>query len=84
MFSRLLLAAYFLEAGFLLLVIPWSEFWDRNYFADILPGLGLVVRNDFVRGAVTGVGLLTVLAGLGELGGVLAGRRGSDQPVQEE
>lgn len=68
----------------MLLVMPWSEFWDRNYFADIVPGLGPLVRSDFVRGAVTGVGLLIVLAGLGELGGALAGRRNGDQSAQEE
>jgi hypothetical protein len=62
-----------------LLVIPWSELWERNYFAASLPFIGTFVRNNFVRGGVTGVGLLTVLAGLAELGGVLAGRSGPDE-----
>ena len=26
------LFVYFLEAGFLLLVVPWSVFWERNLF----------------------------------------------------
>ena len=31
--SRLLFAAYFLEAGFILVVAPWSAFWEHNRFA---------------------------------------------------
>jgi hypothetical protein len=27
---RLLFAAYFFEVGFLLVIIPWSTFWDQN------------------------------------------------------
>ena len=30
----LLLAAFFLEIGFVLLVVPWSSYWDRNFFAQ--------------------------------------------------
>jgi len=62
-----------------LLVTPWSEFWDHNYFASTLPAVRVVLQNNFVRGAVTGIGALTVLAGLAELGVVLAGRREADQ-----
>ncbi len=63
----------------MLLVTPWSEFWDHNYFTSALPALGAILQNNFVRGAVTGIGALTVLAGLAELGAVLAGRREADQ-----
>ena len=38
--TRLLLAAYFLEAGLVLIVAPWSAFWDRNFFVARLPQLG--------------------------------------------
>ena len=37
-FSRILFAAYFLEAGFVLIVAPWkTAFWDRNFFVERLP-----------------------------------------------
>jgi hypothetical protein len=62
-----------------LLVAPWSDFWEHNYFMVTRPALGAVLQDDFVRGAVTGVGALTILAGLAELGAVLAGRRETDQ-----
>jgi hypothetical protein len=63
----LLFAAYFLEAGLLLIVIPWSGFWDRNIFASFIPGIGRLLANPFVRGAVSGVGVITTLAGVAEL-----------------
>jgi len=62
-----------------LLVTPWSEFWDHNYFVSTVPALRAVLQNNFVRGAVTGIGVLTVMAGLAELGAVLAGRREADE-----
>ena len=65
--SRLLLVALFLEVGFVLLVAPWSAFWDRNYFAEAVPGLRDLLTNNFVRGAVSGLGVINIFAGLAEL-----------------
>src|SRR5215831_4389656 len=80
-FSRLLFAAYFLEAGFIITVAPWSVWWDRNHFADDRPALRVVIDSPYVRGAVSGVGVVTAVAGLVELGGVLASRpRRNPQP----
>lgn len=66
-FSRLLVAAYLIEAGVLLVLAPWSGLWERNYFAAALPWLGLWMASAYVRGAVTGIGLVTALGGLREL-----------------
>jgi hypothetical protein len=71
----LLFAAYFLEAGLILIVAPWSAFWDRNFFAAALPALDAVLASPYARGAVSGVGLVTLLAGLAEIGGAFAARR---------
>ena len=66
--TRVLFAAYFLEAGFVLIVAPWkAAFWDHNFFIDRLPFFEAVLGNVFVRGAVSGIGGLTALAGLAEL-----------------
>lgn len=54
---------------------PWSTFWDRNFFAEALPALDRVLASPYARGAVSGVGLVTALAGLAELGGAVASRR---------
>lgn len=70
--------AFFLEVGLLLLVLPWSSFWERNYFAYTWPFLRPLIANDYVRGAVSGLGLLNLLAGFAELAPVFAPReRGS-------
>lgn len=71
---RLLLIAFFFEIGFALLVIPWSRYWDRNYFAEALPPVHHFITNHFVRGAVSGLGLVNIVAGLGELVAVLVAR----------
>jgi len=78
-FTRILFAAYFLEAGLILVVAPWSGFWDRNLFVDLVPGLQQVFESPFARGAVSGVGAITVIAGLAELAGVLALRQRAKQ-----
>jgi hypothetical protein len=71
---RLLRAALFLEFGFMLLVVPWSAYWDRNYFAALVPHLHALIINNFIRGAVSGLGLINVVAGVAELVTVYNGR----------
>lgn len=64
--SRVLLFVYFLEAGLALLVVPWTVFWERNYFVDGTQ-LGVVLGNHAVRGAISGVGLVCLVAAFAEL-----------------
>ena len=52
------------------MLIPWSSFWERNYFAQTIPALGILIANNYVRGAVTGLGLINVWAALAELADV--------------
>ena len=65
--KRLLLIAFFLEVGFVLILVPWSPFWDRNYFAQHLPLVEAVITNNFFRGAVSGLGAVNLFAALSEL-----------------
>ena len=53
--------------GLLLIVLPWSEFWERNYFAQNWPVLRPFVNNSFVRGAISGLGLINLMVGASEL-----------------
>ncbi len=64
---RLLIIALFLEAGFVLVIVPWSPFWDRNYFATAVPVLHSIISNNFVRGAVSGLGLVNIATGIADL-----------------
>lgn len=72
--KRLILVALFLEIGFLLVVIPWSTFWDRNYFAQVIPVVQALMSNNYVRGAISGLGLVNVYLGLAELIATLTAR----------
>ena len=67
--------AYFLEVGLLLVFVPWSAFWDRNYFGGLLPVLGAAMKNDFVRGAVSGLGVINIVAGFAELFSIFSSER---------
>ena len=75
MVKRLLLVAYFIEVGLLLVLVPWSPFWERNYFLTAFPALHEIVRNNYVRGGVSGLGVVNLLLGFNELAAVLLARR---------
>ena len=71
---RLLLTAFFFEAGLVLVLIPWSIYWERNYFLQLVPVLEPFFTNDFVRGAVSGLGLVNFVAGVVEIWSFLTTR----------
>jgi len=64
---RLVYIAFFLETGLLLIFLPWSSFWSRNYFVAHWPAIEALLVNDFVRGAVTGLGVVNIAAGIADL-----------------
>jgi len=68
---RILLGLICLEAGVLLVFLPWSPYWDRNSFLQRFPGLVPFVLSPYLRGAVTGLGFLDVFLA----GSVFIGRR---------
>ena len=70
----MLFIALLLETGLLLVLIPWSAFWDQNYLARIVPGLGALIINNYVRGAVSGLGLVNMWSALAELADLVASR----------
>jgi hypothetical protein len=78
--TRLLIAAYLIEAGLLLVLTPWTAFWDRNVFAQTIPSLGDWMASGFARGGVAGVGLVTTVAGLRDLAATLLGRPDGTEP----
>jgi hypothetical protein len=75
MLKRLLLVAYFIEVGLLLVLVPWSPFWERNYFVAAYPAIHEFISNHYVRGAVSGLGVVNLLLGFNELASVLMARR---------
>ena len=78
---RVIFVAYFLEAGVLLTLAPWTTLWDRNYFIRAWPAIAVLAGSHYVRGAISGLGLINLAAGCAELIGLF--RRGvrPDHPV---
>ena len=60
--------------GLLLLVLPWSAFWEQNYFGGVWPLLRFALANNFVRGGVSGLGVVNLAAGIADLSWVFAAR----------
>lgn len=73
--------AFFIEVGLLLIVVPWSGFWERNYFAQAWPAFGALAMNHFARGAISGLGFVNLVAGFAEIVPVFAGRPRRDVPI---
>jgi hypothetical protein len=64
---QLLFIAYLVEAGLVLLIVPWSGLWERNAFIQMAATWAVdIARSGWARGAVSGVGLMLVGAGLAE------------------
>ncbi|MEZ5318444.1 MAG: hypothetical protein R2752_13675 [Vicinamibacterales bacterium] len=78
--TRLLVAAYLVETGLVLIVAPWTAVWQRNVFGIWLPWLGEWMSSAYVQGGVTGIGIVTVLAGLRDLTGAFLTRPGGPPP----
>jgi hypothetical protein len=67
--------ALLVEVGLLLVLIPWSRFWERNYFADVVPVIRFLITNNYVRGAVSGLGLINIWLALVEVAAIIGRRR---------
>ena len=71
---RLILIVFYVEVGLVLAVVPWSAYWERNYFAQMSPAVNALVTNNYIRGGVTGLGAVNLFAALADLA-VLVRRR---------
>jgi hypothetical protein len=76
--------AFFIEVGLLLVLLPWSGFWERNYFAQAFPAVGTLITNPFARGAISGLGLVNLVTGFAELVQVFGVRSRRDVPLGNE
>ena len=66
-------------------MLPWSQFWEHNYFAQSWPLLTPFITNSFVRGGVTGLGFVNLLAGVADLAPIFTSRADSlDTPANSQ
>jgi len=64
---RALTVVLLFEMGALLLYLPWSAFWEQNYFLSHYPWLMPVVLHPSLRGIVSGIGVLDIFVAFGLL-----------------
>jgi hypothetical protein len=60
-------------------VVPWSQFWERNFFSSLLPWLTPIVGSAYTRGAISGVGVVMLAAAIAEFVYSLSSRRRASQ-----
>jgi hypothetical protein len=62
---RIVLLLLWLELGLVLILAPWSSVWEANFFLYQYPDLGILLKNPFLRGAISGLGLVNVFLSVG-------------------
>jgi len=62
-------------------IAPWTDFWNMNAFFGGYPAVQDTLGSPFVRGAVSGIGGITTLAGLAELATAIVARHRDEEPA---
>jgi hypothetical protein len=66
--SLIVLVLFCFYIGGLLAVLPWSpRYWDHNAWLLAHPTLDTIIGRGWVRGLVSGIGLLDIWVGISEL-----------------
>jgi len=59
----------------------WPAFWEHNYFAVSYPAIMPILTNNYVRGAVSGLGLVNLFAGFADLALIFVSKHPRDTPL---
>ena len=62
---RALTVVLLFEMGALLLYLPWSAFWEQNYFLSHFLWLRAIMLHPSIRGIVSGIGVLDIFVAFG-------------------
>lgn len=65
--GAVLFAIFCFELGVFLLVFPWLDFWELNFFATWRPELQQVWMNPYFRGTISGLGLVNIFVAFLEI-----------------
>ena len=63
---RIVFLLFCLEVGLILLLLPWTLLWDNNYFFGLDSGWRGFWLSSYVRGAVSGLGLVNLWIAVAE------------------
>ena len=72
-------ALYCIEAGLFFTLVPWTRIWTLNPLLHSSMVVGFWADNPFVRGFISGIGVVHLIVGARELFRLLRQRR-SAQP----
>jgi hypothetical protein len=72
--ATLLSVSSSLLVGAILVVAPWTPFWDTNYLLQAYPMLRVFLLHGAARGTVSGLGLVNIVLALHETHQYLTGR----------
>ena len=72
---RLFFALYCVEAGFFFLIVPWTRMWTFNPLLHSGATMSMYASNPFVRGFVSGLGVVHLLIAAKDLTGLAQARR---------
>src|SRR5512142_1538066 len=64
--SWVIFVMFCVELGLLLTVLPWTHLWTNNSLLALHPTLKAVLHDNFVRGLITGLGVVDVWIGIWE------------------
>ena len=64
--SLVIFVIFCIELGMLLAVLPWTPVWVNNGLVADSPLLKSILQGNFVRGLVTGCGLVDIWIGIWE------------------
>jgi hypothetical protein len=70
--SSVLFIIFCFELGLFLLIYPWTDSWSDNYFAWVIQGAIQPVwhtlwTNSYIRGAISGLGIVNLWIAIAEV-----------------
>ena len=71
----LFFALYCLEAGLFFTIVPWTKVWTLNPWLHNSVAVGMWVDNPFLRGFVSGFGVIHLIVGVREITRIVRARR---------
>jgi len=55
------------EVGLFLLIFPWTDAWENNFFSNLIPVIEPIWDNMYFRGAVSGLGVVNLYISIVEI-----------------
>jgi hypothetical protein len=71
----LFFALYCLEAGLFFIIVPWTRVWTVNPLLQSHVTMAVLAGNPFVRGFVSGFGVIHIIIGIKDIVRISAARR---------